>query len=177
MSSELGLLHIYTGEGKGKTTAAAGLAIRAAGHGILVVFLQFLKGGPSGEIESFGQLPQITVLRGKAGQKFVSAMSPEERKECRDLHDRNLRRAIETVRAGECGLLVLDEVMAALKYRLLDESLLRDFLQSRPEGVEVVLTGRDAPDWLLDQADYITEMTKKRHPFDRGIVARQGIEY
>lgn len=173
----LGLLHIYTGEGKGKTTTAAGLAARAAGHGIPVVFLQFLKGGPSGEIESFARLPGITVLRGKAGQKFVSAMSPEERRETRALQDANLRRAAALARAGRCGLLVLDEVMAALRYGLVDEGLLRELLADPPAGVELVLTGRDAPGWLLEQADYVTEMRKIRHPYDRGITAREGIEY
>ena len=88
---------------------------------------------------------------------------------------RRLGRAL--ARQGACGLLVLDEVMAALKHGLLEEGLLRDLLESPPAGVELVLTGRDAPGWLLERADYITEMKKIRHPYDRGIAARPGIEY
>lgn len=173
----LGLLHIYTGAGKGKTTAAAGLALRAAGQGIPVVFLQFLKGGPSGEVEALARLPGVTVLRGKAGEKFASAMTPEEREKTRALQDGSLRRAIQMAREGKCGLLVLDEVTAALKHDLVDEGLLRQLLEEPPPGVELVFTGRDAPGWLLERGDYVTEMKKLRHPYDRGITARRGIEY
>lgn len=173
----LGLVHVYTGDGKGKTTAALGLMLRAAGRGIPAVLVQFLKGGPSGELDSLERLPGVTVLRGKAGTSFAAAMSRGEREAAKDLHDRNLRRGAELARRGDCGLLVLDEVMAALKHGLLEEGLLRDLLESPPAGVELVLTGRDAPGWLLERADYVTEMKKMRHPYDRGIAAREGIEY
>lgn len=173
----LGLVHVYTGDGKGKTTAALGLLLRAAGRGIPAVLVQFLKGGPSGELESLKRLPGVTVLRGKAGTSFAAAMSRAEREAAKALHDRNLRRGTDLARRGACGLLVLDEVMAALKHGLLEEGLLRDLLESPPAGVELVLTGRDAPDWLLERADYVTEMKKIRHPYDRGIAARPGIEY
>ncbi len=152
--TELGLIHIYTGPGKGKTTAAVGLAVRAAGRGIPVVFVQLMKNRPTGEVEVLSRLPGVTVLRGKAGAGFSSAMTPEER----------------------ARLLVLDEVMAALKHGLLDREPLQQLLDQRPEGTELVLTGRDAPEWLLERADYITVMEKRRHPYDRGIAARPGIE-
>jgi cob(I)alamin adenosyltransferase len=171
----LGLVHLYIGDGKGKTTAAAGLAVRAVGDGIPVLFVQFLKNQPSGELESFRKLG-ITVLRGKAGEGFTDTMTTGELEESRDIHNQNLRAALDAARRGECGLLVLDEAMAALNLNLLDGELIRDFLDHRPEGVEVVLTGRNPPQWLLDRADYITEMKKLRHPYDKGITARLGIE-
>ena len=172
---ELGLLHIYTGDGKGKTTAAVGLAVRAAGDGIPVLFVQFLKNLPTGEVESLRRLG-VRVLRGKAGEGFTGTMTKEELAESRRIHDWHLLAALEAARKGECGLLVLDEVMAALDLGLLDGEPLREFLDGPHEGVEVVLTGRNPPQWLLERADYITEMKKLRHPFDRGIAARRGIE-
>ena len=172
---ELGLIHIYTGEGKGKTTAAVGLAVRAAGRGIPVVFLQFMKDRPTGEVEILSRLPGVTVLRGKAGQGFSFTMTPDEKEVTRAIHRRNLEQAIRLAEQGNC-LVVLDEAMAALQHGLLEEEPLRAWLDRRPPGVEVVLTGRDAPGWLLERGDYITEMVNKRHPYDRGIAARQGIE-
>jgi len=171
----LGLVHIYTGDGKGKTTAAVGLAARAAGRGIPVVFVQFMKNRPTGEIESLAKLPGVAILRGKAGDGFSFTMTEEERQKSREIHNENLRRAVGLARAGDC-LLVLDEVTSALKYGLLAEEMLRELLDQRPRGVEIVLTGREPPDWLLEAADYITEMKKIRHPYDRGVAARAGIE-
>lgn len=173
----LGLVHIYTGEGKGKTTAALGLLLRAAGRGIPAVLVQFLKGGASGEIAALERFPGVTVLRGKGGTAFASAMGGEERAAALELHNQNLGRAIHLARTGACGLLVLDEVMATLKCGLVEEKALRELLERPPEGVELVLTGRSAPEWMLERADYITEMKKLRHPYDRGVAAREGIEY
>ena len=104
-------------------------------------------------------------------------MGGEERAAALELHNQNLGRAIHLARTGACGLLVLDEVMATLKYGLVEEKALRELLELPPEGVELVLTGRDAPGWMLERADYITEMKKLRHPYDRGVAAREGIEY
>ncbi len=102
-------------------------------------------------------------------------MTPEERARSREIHHRNLCQGAELARE-QGGLLVLDEVMAALKHGLLDREALQQLLDQRPEGTELVLTGRDAPEWLLERADYITVMEKRRHPYDRGIAARPGIE-
>lgn len=172
---KLGLVHLYTGEGKGKTTAAVGLAVRAAGRGIPVVFVQFMKNRPTGEVEILSRLPGVTVLRGKAGEGFSFSMTPEQREKSREIHRENLRRAIRLAEETG-GLLVLDEALAALNHGLLEEELLREFLDHRPPGVEVALTGRNPPDWLLERADYITEMKKVRHPYDKGVTAREGIE-
>ena len=177
MNQKLGLIHLYTGEGKGKTTAALGLALRAAGQNVPVVILQFLKGRPTGDLASLERIPQITLLRGEEGLGFASAMTPEQRERCKSRHNEMLRLGLAAAREGRCGLLILDEVTGALNHRLLEEAPLRAYLQNPAPGVELVLTGRNPPDWLLDRADYVTEMKKLRHPYDRGITAREGVEF
>ena len=167
-----GLVHLYWGEGKGKTTAAMGLALRALGAGRNVVIVQFLKGGPSGEIPLLEKLG-AQVLRGKAGQKFTFQMSEAEKAETKTLQTENLRRAL----ALEADLLVLDEACAAWQKDLVDRELLKQAVLERPQGREAVLTGRNPPDWLWEAADYITEMKCCRHPFEQGIPARQGVEF
>ena len=165
------MLHIYTGEGKGKTTAAMGLAMRAIGHGRKVVILQFLKSGTSGELRPLIKAG-ATVISGKSGSKFVSAMSPEEREKTRKMNDGYLREVL----GMQFDLLVLDEACAALKYDMVDPELIRAAVAMRSER-EIVVTGRDPADFLLEAADYITDMVCVRHPYERGIAAREGIEY
>lgn len=167
-----GLVHLYWGEGKGKTTAAMGLALRALGAGRRVVIVQFLKGGPSGEIPLLEKLG-ARVFRGKAGQKFTFQMDQAEKAETKALQTENLRRAL----ALEADLLVLDEACAAWQKELVDRDLLKQAVLDRPQGREAVLTGRNPPDWLWEAADYITEMKCHRHPFEQGIPAREGIEF
>ena len=167
-----GLVHLYWGEGKGKTTAAMGLALRSLGAGRKVVVVQFLKGGPSGEIPLLEQLG-ARVFRGKAGQKFTFQMTEAEKAETKALQTENLRRAL----ALEADLLVLDEACAAWQKDLADRELLKQAVLEKPEVQEVVLTGREPPDWLWEAADYITEMKCHRHPFEQGIPAREGVEF
>lgn len=167
-----GLVHLYWGEGKGKTTAAMGLALRSLGAGRKVVVVQFLKGGPSGEIPLLEQLG-VRVFRGKAGQKFTFQMSEAEKAETKALQTENLRRAL----ALESDLLVLDEACAAWQKDLADRDLLKQAVLDRPQGREVVLTGRNPPDWMEEAADYVTEMKCCRHPFEQGIPAREGVEF
>ncbi len=153
--SKLGLIHIYTGDGKGKTTAALGLILRASGRGLHVVLGQFLKGRETGELHTLSLLPGVTVFRGKPLTKFSLA---------------------SYCRQEETDLLVLDEVIGACGTHLLDESLLIDFLKHKPEHLEVVMTGRNPSPELLELADYVSEICKRKHPFDKGIPAREGIE-
>lgn len=167
-----GLVHLYWGEGKGKTTAAMGLALRSLGTGRKVVIVQFLKGRQTGEIPLLEQLG-ARVLRGKAGQRFSFQMDEEERAETRALQTENLGRALEC----ECDLLVLDEACAAWRKDLVDRELLQRAVLDRPQGREVVLTGRTPPDWMREAADYSTEMKCHRHPFEKGIPAREGVEF
>ena len=167
-----GLLHLYYGYGKGKTTAAMGLALRALGSGKKVVVLQFLKGGQSGEIPLLEQLG-AKIYRGKAGQKFVFQMNEAEKAATRDLQNRNLAAAM----TEDADLLVLDEAGSAWELDMVDKALLQKAVLARPAAQECVLTAHAAPRWMLDAADYVTEMKCCRHPYQKGIAARKGIEY
>ena len=174
---ETGLIHIYCGDGKGKTTAAIGLAVRHAGFGGKVVLAQFLKDGTSGECRALAKLDTVTMLAANPVRKFSFQMNEEEKQRTADAVQRTFAAATGyAVREG-AGLLILDEVCAAISCGFLDEQAVLDFLDSRPAKLEVVLTGRDPSEALQQRADYITEMTKRRHPFDGGVTAREGIEW
>ncbi|MGN9018666.1 cob(I)yrinic acid a,c-diamide adenosyltransferase [Lachnospiraceae bacterium HCP1S3_C3] len=172
-----GLVHLYCGNGKGKTTAAAGLALRAVGAGMRVVFVQFLKGSETGEIEVLKKLDNVTVIRNYKDLGFVSNMTPEEVEEVRKMHNKSIDEATEIVSAEKCDMLVLDEVCAAYNLDVLDKEKIKKLIEGRPDNMELVFTGR-APDKIfMDSADYITEMKQVRHPFEKNIKARKGIEY
>lgn len=171
-----GLIHLYCGDGKGKTTAAMGLSLRALGSGMQVVIVQFLKGRTSGEAELLSRMPGVTLLRGKQGLKFSFQMNDEERAATALVHNEHLREAIRLANEGQCDLLVLDEAVAAYNLNLLDQALLEQFVKEKPDELELVLTGRNPPQWMIDAADYVTELCKRKHPFDWGIAARKGIE-
>ena len=167
------MLHLYCGNGKGKTTAAMGLALRAAGRGKRVIIAQFLKGADSGERFALAQLPQVTLLPVPDTVKFSFRMTEEERRaEARRYQD-----LLELIRqeAQGCFLLVLDEACAAVNTGLLPLEDLLACLDSLE--CEVVLTGRDPAPQLAERADYITSMEAVRHPFEQGISARKGIEF
>lgn len=167
-----GLIHLYWGDGKGKTTAAMGLALRALGAGRRVVVVQFLKGAPTGEIPLLEQLG-AKVYRGKAGQKFVFQMSEAEKSETRAMQTANLRAAL----ACDAQLLVLDEACAAWQLDMVDGALLKEAVLAKPVGQELVLTGREPAEWMRQAADYSTEMRCHRHPYEKGVAARRGVEF
>lgn len=170
------MIHIYCGNGKGKTTACLGLTIRCAGHGNKVLFVQFLKSRPTGELNSLELLPNIEVLRGKETKKFTFQMTAEEKQEVLREHEQ-LFAKIQTKLAEEnVQLLVLDEIIGACNTGVFDENQLLDFLKTKPQRLEVVLSGRDPSPELLELADYVSEICKRKHPFDKGIPARSGIE-
>ena len=169
------MIHLYCGEGKGKTTAAMGLAVRRAGRGRGVVIAQFLKGADSGERRILAQLPQVTVLEVPEQLQFLFQMTPEEREEEKRRSLGVLNQAAELARREGCGLLVLDEAVGAAAAGVLPLAALLDVIDHVP--VEVVLTGRDPAPELLARADDVTEMVKLRHPFDQGQRARPGVEY
>lgn len=171
------MIHYYYGDGKGKTTAAMGLALRALGQGREVVIVQFLKDGRSGEVQALEGLPGVTLLYGKGGKGFTFQMTDEEKRETRRIHDENLARAVERVYADRCGLLVLDEVGDALALALVDQDALAALLGGCPEGTELVMTGHAPQESLVNAADYVTRMEKIRHPYDRGAGARRGVEF
>ena len=172
-----GLIHVYTGDGKGKTTAALGLALRAAGRGRQVIVLQFLKGRSTGEIAALQSLPQVTLLRNSRDYGFFAALDATVQAQIRQEHNANLARAFTAVEQGRCDLLILDEAAAAYQLNALDRAAIDQLLCHKPESLELVLTGRDAPPSFLAAADYISEIRKIKHPFDEGIMAREGIEF
>ena len=146
---ERGLIHIYCGDGKGKTTAAIGLSVRAAGSGMRVLFVQFLKKAETSELNILTKLPQITVLRPSEDESWTDT---------------------------QADLLVLDEAIGAYNRGAIDRTKLLAFLKHKPESLEVEMTGRNPPGELIDLADYVSEIKKIKHPFDSGIRARTGIE-
>lgn len=172
-----GLIHVYYGYGKGKTTAALGLAIRASGSGKKVVIVQFLKESNTSELNSLKLLPNITVLRGTAAKVFVSKMTPEQLAETREIQNANLLKALDIVRSGGCDMLILDEALDAYQLGLLDGDQFLDFIEHKPEALELVITGHKPDNTIIGWADYVTEMTKIKHPYDRGIKGRKGIEF
>lgn len=171
------MLHIYCGEGKGKTTAAMGLALRAAGRGKRVVIAQFLKGSNSGERLALAQVRGVELLPVPERVRFSFRMDEEERQEAAERFAGLCEQCRERLAAGAADLVVLDEACAALSTGLLDLKTLLSVLESAPEGAEIVLTGRNPAPELLERADYLTEMRCLRHPFQKGVRAREGIEY
>lgn len=170
-----GRIHIYYGDGKGKTTAAVGLAVRAAGSGLKVLFFQFLKDNSSNERKILEALPGVTCLPGREPVKFVSKMNGDERIEFRHYNNKALDEIIKF--CGPFDMLVLDEALCALNLEVLSEEKLISFIQHKPRGLEIVMTGPRLPDNLLEMADYVTEVRKVKHQFDLGRSARKGIEF
>ncbi len=180
------MIQIYCGDGKGKTSAAIGAAIRAAGHGIPVVFAQFLKDDTSGEIEILRSIPGVAVLHAAHNFGFWKSLSEEEQRitieegkallqQVQDTYHRAIRKKADPDAQIDC-LIVLDEVMAAMHAGILTESEVLDFIRGVGEQMEVILTGRNPSDGLLELADYVSEVVPKKHPYDRGVVARTGVE-
>ncbi|HHT43995.1 MAG TPA: cob(I)yrinic acid a,c-diamide adenosyltransferase [Fastidiosipila sp.] len=173
-----GQVHLYSGDGKGKTSAAVGLALRAKGHGFRVWFVQFLKSGQSSELKRMETLG-IHVISGQSIDKFSIAMSAEEKEAVRKENNERLAYVRNMADAGEIDLLVLDEAIGtAFGAGLLDVDQLMDFVEHKPEALELVLTGRDPSKKLADLVDYHSEIRMVRHPYvTKGLTSRPGIEY
>lgn len=176
------MIQLYTGDGKGKTTAAIGLAVRAAGRDFRVYFAQFMKGNDTGELYSLRKLPNVKILRSEKNFGFYSSMSDADKRELTEIHNKILNDLIRAVESGCCDLLVMDEITYPVNWNLLDREKLERLLElcgcgDADRQPEIVMTGRNAPDFLWKRADYITEMQSRRHPYDRGIQARRGIEF
>ncbi len=170
-----GLVEVYTGNGKGKTTAALGLAVRAIGRGLKVYVIQFIKGGfDYGELYALENLQNIT-LRAFGRGRFVRGTPPEE--EDIKLAQAALDFAKEVVGKGKYDVVILDEVNVALNLCLIKLDEVVKLIRTKPKNVELVLTGRDAPKELIEVADLTTEMVEIKHPFNRGLKARRGIEF
>ncbi|MEM3579689.1 MAG: cob(I)yrinic acid a,c-diamide adenosyltransferase [Candidatus Bathyarchaeia archaeon] len=172
---ERGLVQVYTGDGKGKTSAAFGLALRAIGRGLKVYIIQFIKGGfDYGELYIVDRLPNLTLKAFGRG-KFVTTQPPSE--EDVKLAEEALRLAEKTIKSGEYDLVILDEINVALNLKLISLEKVLELIESKPKHVELVLTGRYAPKEIIDVADLVTEMREVKHPFKRGCQAREGIEF
>jgi len=172
---EVGLVQVYTGDGKGKTTAALGMCLRAAGHGMRSLVIQFMKGqidyGELMAVEKMGGLIEI-AQGGRAS--FVSKDRPAQ--EDVRLARRTLEMARAAVRAGEVDILVLDEVNVALDFGLIELEDVLDLIEDKPDNMEMVLTGRNAPERIIERADLVTEMMEVKHYWRRGVSSRRGVE-
>ena len=168
-----GYVHVYTGNGKGKTTAALGLALRAVGAGQRVFIAQFIKGMPYSELEAIKRIPEISLRQFGRGCFLGREVAEEDRQAARE----GLQ-AVREILQDPCpyGLVILDEACVAHHFGLLSMEDLNAVLDRRPPGVELVLTGRYAPQALLDRADLVTEMREIKHYYTRGIQARTGVE-
>jgi len=167
-------LHVYTGSGKGKTTAALGLCMRAAGRGWNVLVVQFMKGMDYGELHAFEAVPRVAIEQyGRSG--FVDRCNPDPEDPQRAA--RALNRAAEALASGQYDLVVLDEVNVAVNFGLIDCDAVIRALQARSPRTEAVCTGRFAPDALVAIADLVTDMREVRHPFARNVPAREGVEF
>ena len=175
--SEKGRLHIYTGDGKGKTTAAVGLTVRYAGSGKEAMFVQFLKKSDSNELNVFQDAEGIVMMPNPWNYGFTWDMTEDEIEEIKGIYSQYLDMISFRFLQGDYGMLVLDEVLTAISEGLIKEEDLVYMLDQLPESAEVVLTGKDPSEALIERADYVSEIKKIKHPFDKGARARKGIEY
>jgi cob(I)alamin adenosyltransferase len=174
MKLEKGLVQVYTGNGKGKTSASFGLALRAVGRGLKVYVIQFIKGGfDYGELYVVDKLPGLTLEAFGRG-KFVSEKKPD--KVDIDLARQALVKAQEIMK-GDVDVLILDEINVAVNLKLIDIEEVLELIKKKPEHMELVLTGRKAPVEIVQAADLVTEMIEIKHPYNSGFKARKGIEY
>lgn len=173
-----GLVIVNTGNGKGKTTAALGIALRAAGYGLKVLIFQFVKGSwLYGELESLKKFsPQIEIIR--AGQGFVGIVDD---KLPRETHEKSAQSGLalvkEKINSEVFDIVIADEILGAIAGNLLKSSDVVDLIKEKPDHIDLVLTGRNAPQEIIDLADTVTEMVEIKHPFQKGIYAKRGIDY
>jgi len=170
-----GLIHVYCGDGKGKTTAAAGLAVRAAGAGKRILFAQFFKDGSSSEINILKTVENIKVVHCKTVRGLWRQMNDDQKAQACEDYTKYLTDVFAL--AKDADLLVLDEIISACNHGTVSETSVLDFLRSKPKDLEVVLTGRKPSEAILTLADYVSEIRKIKHPYDNGIAAREGIEF
>ncbi|GMO49686.1 MAG: cob(I)yrinic acid a,c-diamide adenosyltransferase [Termitinemataceae bacterium] len=169
------MIHVYSGSGKGKTTAVAGLAVRCFGHGKRVVFAQFLKTSKTGELASFGKLG-IPVIRSLKNLGWTFKMNEAQKAECRLEQQKILSGIVNELNSSFVDLLILDEALDAISTGMLDDDDFKKFLQSIDSRTEIAITGRPVPAWLLEKCDYYSNIEKVKHPYDKGLSAREGIE-
>jgi len=169
-----GLIQVYFGNGKGKTTAALGLALRAAGRGKEVLIVQFMKKWDYGELHSIQLIPQITI-------KTFGTKDFVHKGKAKEIDYQEAKKAftegVQAAKSGQYDIIIFDELNVAIYFELLELQQVLDFLEEKPEEVEIIITGRNAPKEIIDKADLVTEMCEIKHPYQKGIQARIGIEY
>lgn len=171
-----GLVHVYTGDGKGKTTAALGQGLRSAGRGLKVCMVQFLKTNDTGELHACKQLgDRFEIFRFENKRDFFWKLSEQEKQALKD----EVHQAFEFIMqaAGQCDILIMDEILGAIHNNLIEVQQVCDFIRCKPHHLEVILTGRNAPACIIELADYVSEIACIKHPMEQGIAAREGIEY
>lgn len=171
--NDRGLIQVYTGNGKGKTTAALGLALRAVGQGMKVIIIQFIKGDRTcGEHIFAAQYRPFEMVQLNPGDSFVQTLE-----ELRSTTEQSFAFAEKTIVSGGYDVVILDEILVAVSRGLVSVERVLDLMSRKPEKMELILTGRGAPREVIQKADLVTEMLAIKHPFDKGITGRRGIEY
>jgi cob(I)alamin adenosyltransferase len=176
MKNQIGYIHLYCGNGKGKTTCGMGLCTRAAGHGYKVLIYQFMKNNTSSERNILKTVKNITLIDGLATEKFSFQLTSAEKITRKQYYHDQFQKLIEQVAVNDYDIVFFDEIIYAIRADLFDEPLLLDFLKTKPQTLEVVLTGQSPSMELIAAADYVSEIKKIKHPYDKGISSRIGIE-
>ena len=165
------MIHVLTGDGKGKTTSSIGMAVRAAGHKWSVVFVQFLKNGSSGEIEILKNISNVRLIHANNDYGFISQMTNEQKESLK----REYAIIVDSLIDSSANMIILDEITHVLNAGFISKSKLEKLIHE--SDAELVFTGRNAPKWIMEIANYVSIIERYKHPFDEGIAARIGIEY
>ncbi len=170
-----GYVHVYTGNGKGKTTAALGLAFRAMGHGLKIYIGQFMKGQHYGEIDTARLLPDLVTIEQYGKDTFIHVKQPPDQEDVR-MAQEGLKKTRTAILSSKYNIIILDEIITAHYFGLVTLDDMLEIIRSKPPGIELVFTGRYAPQALIDAADVVTEMTEIKHYYRNNVSARDGIE-
>lgn len=171
------MVHVYYGNGKGKTTAAVGLAVRAAGSKMKVLFVQFLKTEFSGERGILHDLENVTITSCPLELKFTGEMSEAEKQQAAVIFRGIFERSAATALSDRYDMIVLDEIFDVMNEGMVSASEVFEFIANAPKSIEIVMTGHNPQERFIEEADYVTEFKKIKHPFDRGITGRIGVEF
>lgn len=169
----MGMMHIYCGDGKGKTTASLGLALRAAGAGMSVCFVQFMKGGATSELNALKLIPEITVMRCDKNFGFFNSMTDSDKADITACHNRLIAAAFKS----NADVIILDEFNSAYELNLIDRKNSEQLIFNGRINAEIILTGRNPAGIFIEEADYVSEIRCIKHPFQKGVTARRGIEF